>query len=582
MDIQSVERIQNLWNNYGTLSRIYLSGSSRFESVIVKHIQIPQQDAHPKGFTSSFSKQRKIKSYQVETHWYLEYNHIIANSVDSPTPRCLDAFNSGSELFLLLEDLSTRGFSKRIYNTSWNDITVVLRWLAHFHAQFLTCAPDGLWQCGTYWHLATRPEEYNNIRNTNIHTAASFIDAKLQGCSFQTFVHGDAKLANFCFYPDRSKVAAVDFQYVGRGCGMKDVAYFVGSCLNEQQCKQEEQSILNFYFSQLRSHLSASKIDCDALESEWRSLYHTAWADFQRFLLGWSPHHQKNNSYSQIITRHTVEQIFDELLEVAISACKKAGEYVRKNWKKQHNIDRKGFESHAADMVTQVDIQAQNIISDILSPTMKLYDLGLLAEEGTHDDSRFQKHAFWTIDPLDGTQFFVEGKEGFAISIGLVSNQGEAILGVVYDPVNHNLYHAIKGRGFYINNQRVKNTNDSAENTQISFFADRSLQKHPQFPHLETIFNIQFVGGAVMNTIHVLTNPFSIYCKPPKKSLGGCAIWDLAAVSLILTEAGGTACFFDGSILELNRKHSIYFNDVGLFFSSSNISYTQISKILPL
>ena len=84
--ISFVEEIQPLWNNYGTLSRIYLAGSQQYPSVILKHIQIPQYASHPRGFASSFSKQRKIKSYQVETHWYQNYNQHIAETTTSPTP----------------------------------------------------------------------------------------------------------------------------------------------------------------------------------------------------------------------------------------------------------------------------------------------------------------------------------------------------------------------------------------------------------------------------------------------------------------------------------------------------------------
>ena len=67
--IHRVELIQPLWNNYGTLSRVHLEGAD-YASVIVKHIQIPPELAHPRGFASNISKARKVKSYAVETHWY--------------------------------------------------------------------------------------------------------------------------------------------------------------------------------------------------------------------------------------------------------------------------------------------------------------------------------------------------------------------------------------------------------------------------------------------------------------------------------------------------------------------------------
>ena len=54
--IGKVQLIQPLWNNYGTLSRIYLEGNPAFSSVIVKHIQIPDTASHPRGFASDFSK----------------------------------------------------------------------------------------------------------------------------------------------------------------------------------------------------------------------------------------------------------------------------------------------------------------------------------------------------------------------------------------------------------------------------------------------------------------------------------------------------------------------------------------------
>ena len=66
--IARVECIQPLWNNYGTLSRVVLQGGEQV-SVIVKHIQIPAELGHPRGFASDISRERKIRSYAVETHW---------------------------------------------------------------------------------------------------------------------------------------------------------------------------------------------------------------------------------------------------------------------------------------------------------------------------------------------------------------------------------------------------------------------------------------------------------------------------------------------------------------------------------
>jgi len=148
------------------------------------------------------------------------------------------------------------------------------------------------------------------LEDIDLKRAANKIDDKLNNSVFQTFVHGDAKLANFCFSNDGEKVAAVDFQYVGGGCGMKDVAYFIGSCLHEEDSEQLEKPILHFYFSALKSAVKKQKktIDMVALETDWRAMYPVAWADFHRFLKGWSPGHWKINSYCERITREVIEK----------------------------------------------------------------------------------------------------------------------------------------------------------------------------------------------------------------------------------------------------------------------------------
>jgi thiamine kinase-like enzyme len=134
-----------------------------------------------------------------------------------------------------------------------------------------------------------------------------------------TLVHGDAKIANFCFADKRaesspSPVAAVDFQYVGRGVGVKDVAYFLSSCLDERQLTKRADGLLDLYFRHLRQALEQHQpgVDGDELEREWRRLYPLAWADFVRFLMGWAPDHFKIHGYSKEMTRIALQRV-DEL-----------------------------------------------------------------------------------------------------------------------------------------------------------------------------------------------------------------------------------------------------------------------------
>ncbi|MDX8406659.1 MAG: oxidoreductase family protein [Mariprofundus sp.] len=112
-------------------------------------------------------------------------------------------------------------------------------------------------------------------------------------------------LANFCFSADGKNVAAVDFQYVGGGCGMKDVAYFLGSCLSDREHEQYEAALLDEYFRMLREALQryGKQVDPDAVEAEWRALFPLAQADFYRFLVGWMPTHWKINDYNKRVTQ---------------------------------------------------------------------------------------------------------------------------------------------------------------------------------------------------------------------------------------------------------------------------------------
>ncbi len=211
----------------------------------------------------------------------------------------------------MLEDIDAAGFPVRRQDATDADMLACLGWLADFHARFLGVAPEGLWPTGTYWHLATRPDELAALADPRLRAAAPLIDARLQQCRLRTFVHGDAKIANFCFPTEGDGVAAVDFQYVGGGCGMKDVAYFLSSCMTERECEDRAEGFLDAYFAMLRDALplAESPIDPAALDVEWRALYPIAWADFYRFLAGWSPDHWKIHGYSDRVTREVLDAL---------------------------------------------------------------------------------------------------------------------------------------------------------------------------------------------------------------------------------------------------------------------------------
>lgn len=306
--MEIVERIEELWSGYGQILRIRLQGTSP-STVIAKHVRIPTTESHPRGWNSTLSHERKLKSYQVETAWYRDWSQRCGP--DCRIPKLLNFDQHDGEILLVLEDLDAAGYPARFTSLTPPQLETCLDWLAHSHATFMTAQPEGLWEIGTYWHLATRKEELDALDDLPLKNAASAIDRILTSARYQTIVHGDAKLANFCFSESGDKVAAVDFQYVGGGCGMKDLAYFIGSCLDESACEQREDEILDHYFATLRTALASKQpaIDPAAVESEWRALFPIAWTDFHRFLKGWSPGHWKINSYSEHVARQVVANL---------------------------------------------------------------------------------------------------------------------------------------------------------------------------------------------------------------------------------------------------------------------------------
>ncbi|MCL1098115.1 phosphotransferase [Shewanella gelidii] len=326
-NVVNTELIQKLWSDYGTLERIHLSYSTptsdaQPQSVIVKRIAPPDLDQgdkprHPRGWSGVESHQRKLKSYDVEANWYQNWSAQLSEL--GLVPHCylaekvwIERQNQHTEQWVfVLSDLNALGFSKRHNTLSPEQAKCCLTWLAKLHSRFLTTQQDpqwasGLWPIGGYWHLDTRKKEWAAMSSSPLKSQASEISEVLNQCKFKTLIHGDAKVANFCFDEDAKSVTAVDFQYVGVGCGMKDVAYFIGSGISVEDCFEHYESLLDFYFGELSHYASDCSLNISEIEDEWRPLFYLAYADFNRFILGWAPEHHKNNAFSQLMTDITL------------------------------------------------------------------------------------------------------------------------------------------------------------------------------------------------------------------------------------------------------------------------------------
>jgi hypothetical protein len=266
-------QVISLWGGYGRLLRIRLVGAP-VPSVILKWVEPPA------GTRGGASHLRKVESYDVESAFYRLY---AAQCGEHPrVARHLGQRVGDGQWLLALEDLDAAGYPRRIRNPRGVELEACLDWLAAPHARFVGVTPRELWREGTYWHLDTRREELAAISGTELYRRAPELDRRLTQARFRTLVHGDAKPANFCFSEDGRRVAAVDFQYVGGGTGMRDVAYL----LDGGGSRTAEARSLDFYFERLRALLPEG-VDAAALEAEWRGLYPVAVEDFHRFLAGW-------------------------------------------------------------------------------------------------------------------------------------------------------------------------------------------------------------------------------------------------------------------------------------------------------
>lgn len=304
--IRDIHIVQSLWSGYGAIVR-FMHNETLLIAKLVNTQAMPQ---HPKGWSGQTSHERKLSSFINEQTFYQAHASSLKHI--AKTPLWLATKNTDEAMVMVLQDVDAVGYDQRYYQLNDTRFTQCLHWLARFHAYFLVYARDPtLWPRGNYWHLDTRQDEFAMMAEGELKQQAQALDKVLVNAQYQTLIHGDAKVANFCF--SDARCLALDFQYVGAGVGVVDVMYFLGSCLTESELEMTADAAFDSYFTELKDALPVEYVTqhWEYLEKEWRALIPIAWADFSRFLEGWSPSHHKLHGYSARQTQRGLDLLAD-------------------------------------------------------------------------------------------------------------------------------------------------------------------------------------------------------------------------------------------------------------------------------
>ncbi len=307
--ISDVDELQPVWGGNGMVYRVELAGAA-VDSVVVKQVALPAGTKRKKRIKDP-SLARTLASYDNELRFYQQYANDAGPALRLPRFYAGQATEDG--WVFVLEDLADAGFTLAKKSYSSNDVRGALSWLAQLHAEFLGHPGEGLHKAGSYWNLSARQSELQQMQHPKLRAAAAALDSAINRCRFKTLIHGDAKTDNFCFQVAAgaeapSEVVGLDFQYIGLGCGMKDVMCLLDSCLNPSELAVHAAEYLDYYFNRLHAALDSRgpSVDTADIEAEWRALYPVAWADYYRFLDGWAP------------GKYPPEGYLDEMLTLAL------------------------------------------------------------------------------------------------------------------------------------------------------------------------------------------------------------------------------------------------------------------------
>jgi 3'(2'), 5'-bisphosphate nucleotidase len=274
----------------------------------------------------------------------------------------------------------------------------------------------------------------------------------------------------------------------------------------------------------------------------------------------------------------TKVQSYDHELQGALELAREAGAAIMNFYQRPLQVDQK---STAEDFepVTEADRVANDLIVQRL--TQAFPDDGILAEESVDTSRRLNKSRVWMIDPLDGTTGFINGNGDFAVQIGLAED-GECVLGVVYQPVNGVLYRAVRGHGSWIERPGVE-----AERTRVSsqkeihsmrLAASRSHRSKRMDRVVKTLGVREEVRrGSVGVKVGLIVErqcDLYVHLSPRTKQ------WDTCAPEIILREAGGRITDLFGALLRYNSPEVQ--NRNGLVASNGAAHDEIIADLAPL
>ncbi|MEN9372692.1 MAG: hypothetical protein RIR79_244 [Pseudomonadota bacterium] len=241
------------------------------------------------------------------------------------------------------------------------------------------------------------------------------------------------------------------------------------------------------------------------------------------------------------------------MLNVAIKAARAAGAVINRAAfdVETVRVSQKGLN----EFVTEVDQAAERVIIETLLTAYPGH--GILAEESGNEHGSHDSEYVWIIDPLDGTTNFIHGFPVYCVSIALAV-RGKIEQAVVFDPTRNDLFTATKGRGAFLNDRRIRvSKRTQLKDALISTgFPYRAGDDFPQYLQMvgevmQRTAGIRRPGAAALDLAYIAAGYADAFFEK------GLQPWDMAAGSLLITEAGGLVGNFTGEADFLDQQECL-------------------------